>query len=81
MKEKWLLIISMEVKMKRERTTIRLDDNLKTRLNLLAIKNNISFNQMVIYILEIGYQEYIKRFDPYYENQNKKLKLEESKYE
>lgn len=67
--------------MKRERTTIRLDDNLKTRLNLLAIKNNISFNQMVIYILEIGYQEYIKRFDPYYENQNKKLKLEESKYE
>ena len=49
--------------MRRERTTIRIDDNLKTRIQLLSIKNKISFNKMVIYILEIGYQEYIKRFD------------------
>lgn len=63
-----------EMKVKRERTTIRLDDNLKTRLQLLAIKNKISFNKMSIYILEIGYQEYIKRFDPYYEKENEKQK-------
>ena len=62
--------------MRKERTTIRIDDNLKTRLQLLSIKNNISFNKMVIYILEIGYQEYIKRFDPYYERENKKLEVE-----
>jgi len=62
--------------MRKERTTIRIDDNLKTRVQLLAIKNNISFNKMVIYILEIGYQEYIKRFDPYYERENKKLEVE-----
>jgi len=62
--------------MRKERTTIRIDDNLKTRVQLLAIKNNISFNKMVIYILEIGYQEYIKRFDPYYERENKKLEVD-----
>jgi len=62
--------------MRRERTTIRIDDNLKTRIQLLSIKNNISFNKMIIYILEIGYQEYIKRFDPYYESENKKLEVD-----
>jgi len=62
--------------MRRERTTIRIDDNLKTRIQLLSIKNNISFNKMIIYILEIGYQEYIKRFDPYYERENKKLEVD-----
>lgn len=62
--------------MRRERTTIRIDDNLKTRIQLLSIKNNISFNKMIIYILEIGYQEYIKRFDSYYESENKKLEVD-----
>ena len=62
--------------MKRDRTTIRLDDNLKTRIMLLSIKNNISFNKMATYILEIGYQEYMKRFDSYYEQENENLKKE-----
>lgn len=59
------------------RTTIRIDNNLKTRLELLSVKNNISFNKMIIYILELGYNEYIKKFDKYYEEQNLKLKREE----
>ncbi len=62
--------------MKRTRTTIRIDDNLKTRIQLLSIKNNISFNKMIIYILEIGYQNYIRRFDSYDEKQSQLLEGE-----
>ena len=36
-----------------ERTTLRLDDNLKTRIRLLSIKNNFSMNKMFIYLLEL----------------------------
>lgn len=53
--------------------SIRMDENLKTRIELLAIKNNISFTKMLIYICELGYKTYIERFDKYYEEQNKKL--------
>ena len=45
------------------RTTLRIDNNLKTRIELLAIKNNLSFNKMLVYIIELGYNEYIKKFD------------------
>ena len=52
------------------RTTLRIDNNLKTRIELLAIKNNLSFNKMLVYIIELGYNEYIRKFDKYYEEQN-----------
>ena len=58
------------------RTTLRIDNNLKTRIELLAIKNNFSFNKMIIYLIELGYNSYIEKFDKYYEEQNKKLKKE-----
>ena len=58
------------------RTTIRIDNNLKTRIELLAIKNNLSFNKMITYILDIGYNTYIEKFDKYYESQNEILKSE-----
>ena len=58
------------------RTTIRIDNNLKTRIELLAVKNNLSFNKMITYILDIGYNTYIEKFDKYYENQNEILKSE-----
>ena len=58
------------------RTTLRIDNNLKTRIELLAIKNNFSFNKMMIYLIEIGYSSYIKKFDKYYEEQNKILQHE-----
>ena len=58
------------------RTTLRIDNNLKTRIELLAIKNNFSFNKMIIYLIEIGYSSYIKKFDKYYEEQNKILQQE-----
>ena len=48
------------------RTTLRIDNNLKTRIELLAIKNNLSFNKMLVYIIELGYNEYIQKFDKYY---------------
>ena len=65
----------------REKTTVRLDKNLKTRLQLLAVKNNISFNKMVIYILELGYQQSIDRFDTFFMKENKKLKKEKEEDE
>ena len=58
------------------RTTLRIDNNLKTRIELLAIKNNLSFNKMITYILDIGYNTYIEKFDKYYERQNEILKSE-----
>ena len=45
-----------------ERTTLRIDNNLKKRIRLLAIENNFSMNKMFIYILELGYSYYVKRF-------------------
>lgn len=63
------------------RTTLRIDSNLKTRIELLAIKNNLSFNKMLIYLIEIGYNSYIENFDKYYEKQNKILKSEVNKNE
>ena len=50
-----------------ERTTLRLDDNLKTRIRLLSIKNNFSMNKMFIYLLELGYRSYIERYEKDYE--------------
>ena len=59
------------------RTTLRIDNNLKTRIELLAIKNNLSFNKMLTYLIELGYNSYIEKFDKYYEMQNKKIEREE----
>lgn len=59
------------------RTTLRIDNNLKTRIELLAIKNNLSFNKMLIYIIELGYNSYMEKFDKYYEMQNKIIESEE----
>lgn len=58
------------------RTTLRIDNNLKTRIELLAIKNNISFNKMLNYIIELGYGLYMEKFDKYYEEQDKKIRKE-----
>ena len=49
------------------KTTLRLDDNLKTRIRLLAIKNNFSMTKMFIYLLELGYRSYVDRFEKDYE--------------
>lgn len=59
------------------RTTLRIDNNLKTRIELLAIKNNLSFNKMLTYLIEFGYNSYMEKFDKYYEMQNKKIEREE----
>lgn len=56
------------------RTTLRIDDKFKTMIKLLAIKNNVSFNTMITYLIEIGYNAYLKDFDNYYMEENKKLK-------
>lgn len=50
-----------------ERTTLRIDNNLKTRIQLLAIKNNFSMNKMFTYLLELGYRSYVDRFEKDYE--------------
>ena len=59
------------------RTTLRIDNNSKTRIELLSIKNNLSFNKMLTYLIELGYNSYIEKFDKYYEMQNKKIEREE----
>ena len=58
------------------RTTIRIENSLKTRIELLSRKNNISFNKMITYILDIGYNTYMENFDKYYERQNEIIKKE-----
>lgn len=58
------------------RTTLRIDNNLKTRIELLAIKNNLSFNKMLTYLIDIGYNTYIEKFEKYYDRQNEILKSE-----
>ena len=63
------------------RTTLRIDNNLKTRIELLAIKNNLSFNKMLTYLIELGYNSYMEKFDKYYEEQNKILKSESEQNE
>ena len=55
-----------------EKTTIRIDENLKTRIRLLSIKNNFSMNKMIIYLLELGYNFY----EESYEKEYRKLKME-----
>ena len=47
------------------RTTLRIDNNLKTRIELLSIKNNLSFNKMLTYLIELGYNSYMEKFDKY----------------
>ncbi|HCJ31306.1 MAG TPA: hypothetical protein DHV70_00190 [Firmicutes bacterium] len=61
--------------------SIRMDNNLKTRIELLAKKNNLNFTKTLNYIAELGYQSYIKRFDNYYEEQNKLLERNKDFYE
>ena len=43
--------------------SVRMSENLKTRIELLAKKNNLTFTKMLDYIAEIGYQTYMKRFE------------------
>ena len=47
---------------------------LKTRIRLLAIKNNFSMNKMFIYLLELGYRFYVERYEKDY-----KFKMEGGK--
>ena len=56
---------------KKIKLSIRIDENLKTRIELLAKKNNYTFTKMLNYILEIGYENYIRRFDSYYKDLDK----------
>ena len=54
-----------------------INNNIKARIEMLAVKNNISFNKMINYLIVLGYQSYIDRFDKYYEEQDKKIRGEE----
>ena len=56
---------------KKIKLSIRIDENLKTRIELLAKKNNYTFTKMLNYILEIGYENYIRRFDSHYKDLDK----------
>ena len=58
-----------------KRTTLRIDNNLKTRIRLLAIKNNFSMNKMFIYLLELGYRSYVERYEKDYKFKIKKKKI------
>ena len=60
--------------MKKIRRTTRVDNNLDHRIVLIAKENNISINEMYIYLLELGYQKYKQDFENYFKNQNDILK-------
>ncbi len=63
------------------RTTIRIDNNLKARIELLSVKNNLSFNKMLNYIIELGYERYMEKFDRYYQEQDRLIEMEKNNYE
>lgn len=44
--------------MSKKQVILRINENLKSRLELLSLKNQISLNDMKIYLLELGYEEY-----------------------
>ena len=56
---------------------LRDDMWLAKMLNKYQNLSNISFNKMLNYIIELGYQYYMDRFDKYYEAESLKLKREE----
>ncbi len=45
-----------------ERITLRIDNNLKIRVRLLAFSNYYSMNKMLKILIELGYQTYIERY-------------------
>lgn len=45
--------------------SVRMSENLKTRVKLLAVKNDVTFTKMLNYLLELGYESYIERFEKY----------------
>lgn len=63
--------------MKRERTTLRFDDNLRARILILAAENKVSFNKMAIYLLELGYNEYMLKFNEHYKHKMLEVKRNE----
>lgn len=45
--------------------SVRMSENLKTRVKLLAVKNDVTFTKMLNYLLELGYESYVERFEKY----------------
>ena len=43
--------------------SVRMSENLKTRVKLLAVKNGINFTKMLNFLIELGYQSYMERFE------------------
>lgn len=59
----------------KERITLRINDNLKARIMILSVENRISINKMITYLLELGYSEYMNKFNNYYKGDvNKEVK-------
>ena len=54
------------VRKKMKKFSIRMDDNLRIRVIQLAIKNNINFTKMLNYLVELGYQVYMKKYEKDY---------------
>lgn len=45
------------------RSTLRLNDKLDFKIKLIAKRNNMSENAMKEYLLELGIQTYLKKYD------------------
>jgi len=52
------------------RSTLRLNDLLDFKIKLLAKRNNLSENSMKEYLLELGIETYLDKYDSYFQQEN-----------
>lgn len=45
-----------------DKTTIRIDTSLKTKIKLLAIDNHMSFNKFINYLICLGFTKYMDMY-------------------
>ena len=60
------------------RSTLRLDYNLDYKIKLIAKRNRMSENSMKEYLLELGIQRYLEKYDKIFDYDEK---IERKQYE
>jgi len=56
------------------RSTLRIEERLDFKIKLLAKRNRVSVNRMKEYLLELGLQTYLDKYDGYLQVEDIKMK-------
>ena len=59
------------------RSTLRIEERLDFKIKLLAKRNRVSVNRMKEYLLELGLQTYLDKYDGYLQVEDIKMKVGE----